>query len=46
MRIAWFEPVGVEVEEGDYEDGKQKRAVDTGSVEDVGGGDEEDEIDR
>jgi hypothetical protein len=46
MRVSRFEPVGVEVEEGNYEDGEQKGAVDTRSVEDVGGGDEEDEIDR
>jgi hypothetical protein len=46
MRVSWLEPVGVEVEEGDYEDSEQKGAVDTRSVEDVGGGDEEDEIDR
>lgn len=35
----------MEVEEGDNEDGEEEGAVDTRSVEEVGGGDEEDEVD-
>ena len=35
----------MEVEEGENEDGEEERAVDAGTVQDVGGGDEEDEVD-
>jgi hypothetical protein len=36
----------MEVEEGDDEDGEEERAVDAWSVEEVGGRDEQDEVDR
>lgn len=35
----------MEIEEGDYEDGEKEGAVDTRSVEEVGGGYEEDKVD-
>jgi hypothetical protein len=40
-----LEPVGAEVEEREDEDGEQQRAVDAGPVQEVGGGDEEEEVD-
>lgn len=36
----------MEVEEGDNEDSEEEGAVDTRSVEEIGGGYEEDEVDR
>jgi len=46
MRVAGLEPAGVEVEERDDEDGEQQGAVDARPVEDVGSGNEENEVDR
>jgi hypothetical protein len=35
----------LEVEQGNYEDKEEQRTVYAGSVQEVGGGDEEDEVD-
>jgi hypothetical protein len=40
-----LEPAGLEVEQGDDEDGEEEGAVDAGSVEEVGCGNKEDEVD-
>jgi hypothetical protein len=45
MRVARFKPVGVEVKERNDKNGEEKRAVDAWPIQDVGSGDEEDEID-
>lgn len=42
---AQLEPTYVEVEEGDDEDAEEEGAIDAGAVEEVGRGDEEDEVD-
>lgn len=41
-----LEPAGVEIEEGDDQNGEEQAAVDAGPVQEISGGDEEDEIDR